>query len=169
MGFTLDYSKMIQLDAEDLAETGIKKAYDSIRSELIRFVPQPAEVQEAVNPDAPSYVVKCRGKEYAIYSPELSDAECDSWGRATHALFCIINHQLANSEYRLYAINGGNDLGAMFLTRPECEAARKSLVRREDWPYLPTLEHPWYGQPHREPPAKNLLKMLADRFLNRKS
>ena len=66
-------------------------------------------------------------------------------------------------------LNRGNLLGAMFLTRPQCEVARQSLVRREDWPHLPTLEHPWYGQPHREPPAKNFLKMLADRLLDRKS
>jgi hypothetical protein len=52
-------------------------------------------------------------------------------------------------EYRLYAINGGSDLGGMFLTQSECEAARKSLSREEDWPYLPTLEPPWYGQYHR--------------------
>jgi hypothetical protein len=62
--------------------------------------------------------------------------------------FKIINDQLAKSEYRLYAINGGNDLGGMFLTQPECEAARKSLPRKDDWPYLLTLEHPWYGQLH---------------------
>jgi hypothetical protein len=36
----------------------------------------------------------------------------------------------------------------MFLTQPECEAARRSLPRKDDWPYLPTLEHPSYGQLH---------------------
>jgi hypothetical protein len=169
MGFTLDSDKLIPLDAEDLAESGIKKAYDSIRSELSRFVPRPAEVQEAVSPDAPRYVVKFRGKEYAIYSPELPDDEGKSWGRAAHAFFSVVNDQLTNSEYRLSAINGGNDLFGIFLTQRECEAARQSQVRREDWPYLPTLEHPWYGQPHRESQAKNFLKMLADRSLDRKS
>jgi len=71
-----------------------------------------------------------------------------SWGRATHAFFQIVNDQLTDSKHRLYAINGGNDLGAMFLTQSECEAARRSLSRKEDRPYLPTLEHPWYGQFH---------------------
>jgi hypothetical protein len=83
-----------------------------------------------------------------IYSPALPNEEGQSWGRATHAFFKIINDQLAKSEYRLYAINGGNDLGGIFLTQLESEAARKSLPRKEDWPYLPTPDHPWYGQYH---------------------
>ena len=104
MKFALDYDKLIFLDAEELAEGGIREAYTSI-------LPQ-------------------------------------SLGRAAHALFKIINDQLTNSEYRLFAINGGNDLGGMFLTQSELEDARRSLPRPEDWPYLPTPEHPWYGQPH---------------------
>ncbi len=167
MGFALDYSKLIQLDAEDLAETGIKKAYDSIRAELSRFVPEPAEVQEGIDPDAPSYTVICRGREYAIYSPALPDDAGESWARATDAFFSIVNDQLANSEYRLYAVNGGNDLFGMFLTPSECEAARQSLPQRKDWPYLPTLERPWYGQPHGEPLHKSLLKALLSPFKSR--
>ena len=147
MSFALDYEKMLFLDAEELAEVGIKRAYDSMLDVFRRYAPDPAEVQELIDADAPSYSVKCGGVEYVIYSPELPhDA---SWGRATYAFFKIVNDQLAKSDYSLYAINGGNDLGAMFLKASECDAARRSLPRREDWPYLPTLEHPWYGQPHR--------------------
>jgi len=65
-----------------------------------------------------------------------------------HAFFKIINNQLAKSEYRLCTIGGGNDLGGMFLTQPECETARNALRRKEDWPDLSTSEHPWYGQYH---------------------
>jgi hypothetical protein len=83
-----------------------------------------------------------------IYSPELPEGEGQSWGRATHALFAIVNNQLAKSEYGFYAINGGNDLGGMFLTPSECEEARQPLPRKGDWPYLPTDEHPWYGECH---------------------
>jgi hypothetical protein len=93
------------------------------------------------------YLVTCRGVDYPIYS-RAPDEEGQSWGRATHALFKIVNDQLTKSEYRLFAINGGNDLGGMFLTQTEFESARHSLSRPEDWPYLPTPEHPWYGQPH---------------------
>jgi len=49
---------------------------------------------------------------------------------------------------RFFAINGGNDLGGMFLTTVEAEEARKSLPRKQDWPYLPTMERTWGGQYH---------------------
>ena len=110
--------------------------------------PSPAQVQEVVDNNKPSYIVRNGEQEYVIYSPALANDEGQSWGRAAHAFFKIINDQLSKSEYRLYAVNGGNDLGGMFLTQAECEAARESLPRKEDWPYLPSLEHPWYGQYH---------------------
>ena len=148
MKFKLDYDKMLFFDAETLAEAGIKEAYQSILKVLGQYVSEPAQVQEVVDNDAPSYVARCGDLECEIYSPALPEGEGQLWGRATHAFFKIVNEQLTKSEYRLYAINGGNDLGGMFLTQPECEAARKSLPRKEDWPYLPTPEHPWYGQYH---------------------
>jgi hypothetical protein len=148
MKSTLDYGKMLFLDAETLAEAGIKEAYQSLVRVLSQYVSEPAQVEEVVDNDAPSYVVKSGDLEYVIYSPALPDEEGQSWGRATYAFFKIVNDQLTKSEYRLYAINGGNDLGGMFLTQTECEVARKSLPHKQDWPYLPTLEHPWYGQYH---------------------
>jgi len=113
-----------------------------------QHVATPAEVREANDPSVPRYLVSCRGLDYPVYSPELTDDGGQSWGRAAYAFFKMINDQLTNSEYQLFEINGGNDLGGMFLTRSEFEDARRSLPRREDWPYQPTLEHPWYGQPH---------------------
>jgi hypothetical protein len=136
------------LDAEDLAEGGILQAYQSMRNVLAQYKTEPAQVQEFVDNNKPIYSVRCGDQEYEIYSPALPDDEGQSWGRAAHAFFKIINDQLSKSEYRLYAINGGNDLGGMFLTEAGCEAARRSLSRKEDWPYLPTLDHPWYGQNH---------------------
>src|ERR1700674_3014095 len=110
MKFKLDYNKMYFLDAEDLAEAGIKKAYHSMVRVLCEYVSEPAEVQEVVDHDAPSYVVKCSGLEYVIYSPALPEDEGLIWGRAAHTFFKIINDQLSKSENRLYAMNGGNDL-----------------------------------------------------------
>jgi len=144
----LDYKKMLLLDAEYLAEAGIAQAYQPVREILSRFVAKPADVQEIVDNDKWSYTVRCGEQEYVIYSASLPDNEGQSWGRATHAFFKIVNDQLKKSDYRFYAINGGNDLGGMFLTEAECKAAQKSLPRKDDWPYLPTLEHPWYGQFH---------------------
>ena len=148
MKFRLDYDKLLFLDAEALAEAGINDAYKSVVPVLAQYVPEPAQIQEIVDHDAPSYAVKCGNLEYAIYSPALPNEEGQSWGRAAFVFFKIVNDQLMKSRYRLYAINGGNDLGGMFLSHSEWEAARKSLERKEDWPYLPTLDHPWYGQYH---------------------
>jgi hypothetical protein len=147
MTHELDYDQMVQLDAEDLAETGVKEAYESLMPRLRQYVRQPAPIEEVTDRDAPRYVVKCGAREFVIYSPELGN-EYQSWGRATFALFTIINQQLGSSPYRFYAINGGNDLGGMFLTSAQAEAARESLARRTDWPYIPTAEEPWYGQFH---------------------
>jgi hypothetical protein len=148
MPFTLDYDRWIHLDAEDLAETGIREAYESLLPELRKYVPQPARVQELIDNDTPRYSVRCGTKEYAIYGPEQDDENGNSWGRATYAFFSIVNGQLAGSEYRFYAINGGNDLGGMFLTPAQAQAAQDTLPNRRDWPYLPTDEPPWYGQCH---------------------
>lgn len=148
MTFELNYDNWIHLDAEELAEGGLKAGYASIVPNLRQYVAEPDEVLEVADPSAPRYFVSCRGVNYPIYSPELPEGERQSWGRAAHVLFKIVNDQLAESEYRMYAINGGNDLGAMFLTQSDFESARLSLPRPEDWPYLPTLDHPWYGQAH---------------------
>ena len=146
-GFKLDYSKLIFLDAEELAEAGIARAYDSMLPELRKYVSKPAEIEQVIDDSAPSYLVRCRGVEYPIYSPPVDAV--DSWARATYVFFKIINDQLAPSDHRFYAINGANDLGGMFLTDSEWKAAQHSLPRKSDWPYLPTLDAPWFGQFHR--------------------
>ena len=66
---------------------------------------------------------------------------------ATYAFFKIINDQLGASEYKFFAINGGNDLCGVFLTPAQAQASRYGLPRSADWPYLPTLEPPNYGFP----------------------
>ena len=76
MAFTLDYDNMLLLDAEDLAEAGIKNAYHSLARDLARYISPPAEVREVVDNDAPSYVVRCGDQEYLIYSPGVPNDEC---------------------------------------------------------------------------------------------
>lgn len=148
MPFDLDYDRRIHLDAEGLAETGIREAYEALLPELRKYVPQPAQVEEVIDSDTPSYSVRCGTKEYTVFGPELDEESGHSWGRATFAFFSIINDQLAGSEYRFYAINGGNDLGGMFLTPVQARGAQDSLPDRRDWPYLPTDDPSWYGQYH---------------------
>ena len=69
-------------------------------------------------------------------------------GQSYLAFFTIVNDQLANSQYRFYAINGGNDLGGMFLTPSQAAAAQQALPTRTDWPYFPKDEPDWFGQYH---------------------
>jgi hypothetical protein len=146
MPFALDYDQWIHLDAESLAETGIRKAYERLLPEMQKYIPNPAAVVEVFDSDIPSYSVRCGPSEHAIYGPGLDEESGNSWGRATFAFFRIVNDQLAGSEYLFYAINNGNDLGGMFLTPAEARAAQDALPNRTDWPYLPANDPPWYGQ-----------------------
>jgi hypothetical protein len=146
MPFTLNYDDAILLDAEALAEGGIAAGYESVLPELRRFVQNPIKIEEDRDDRAPSYSVRCGGAEFAIYSPVLDEGNGSIWGRATVALFAIVNEQLKNTTHRLYAINGGNDLFGMFLTPAQAKEARKSLPNKSDWPYLPKDEAPYYGQ-----------------------
>jgi hypothetical protein len=146
--FELDYDNLIFLDAEDLAEGGIGEAYESLLPKLRPYVAELATIQEVMDNDIPRYAVRFGDKEFVIYGPELAETEGQSWGRATHAFFAIVNDQLIGSEHRFFAINGGNDLGGMFLTHAQAQASRKTLPRKNDWPYLPNGDDPWYGQYH---------------------
>ncbi|MFT3880072.1 MAG: hypothetical protein QM703_10490 [Gemmatales bacterium] len=143
MGFDLDYERLVYLDAEDLAEDGIGEAYERLLPELQRYLLQPARVEEVLDKDKAIYSVRCGGKEYAIYGLGLSEDGGGSWGRATVAFFALVNGQLAHSEFRFYAISGGNDLGGMFLTPAQSLEARTSLPSSTDWPYFPKDEPPW--------------------------
>lgn len=142
----LNYDNLIHLDAEDLAEQGIKEAYEEIKPNLKKYIEKPAEIVEKLDNNIPSYSVVCDGNNYEIYGSALAEGEGQSWGRAAYALFSIVNEQLKDQKVKFYAINGGNDLGGMFLTEEEYNKAIQSLERKTDWPYIPTLEHPWYGQ-----------------------
>lgn len=119
---------------------------------LKEYLPEPEPIEEILNDDEPSYSVRFAGQEFQIYNANLEDAGGESWGRATYAFFYIINSQLnkIGSEYRFFAINGGNDLFGIFLTPVQAEASRKHLTRQTDWPYLPKDEWPWYGMYHDE-------------------
>jgi hypothetical protein len=146
----LDYRKTISLDAENLAEQGIKKVYQKVLPKLKKYVSSPAEVTETVDPNLPKYTVHFNGNDYLIYSGDIEGSEEESWATATVVFFDIINGQLerAVSPVRFYAISGGNDLFGIFLTPDQAVASRKSLPNRREWPYIPKLDGPWTGQFH---------------------
>lgn len=146
---SLDYGKAIHLDAEELAETGIAEAYGKIRGQLQAYVQVPAELSEIIDPDAPRYSVRAAGTDYPVYGPDMPHDEYQSWGIATFVFFKIVNDQLKDTGTQFYALNGGNDLFGIFLTAAEAKAAKRAMPKKPtDWPYLPTADHPWYGQPY---------------------
>ena len=133
----LDYDNLVMLDAEDLAEQGIARAYQELLPELSKHVKHPARLEEEIGDEVEMYKVRCGGVEHVVYSPDILGSAEDSWSRATYVFFKLVNDQLADGEVRFYAINGGNDLGGMFLTPGEAKAAQASLPKKSDWPYLP--------------------------------
>src|SRR5688572_11093378 len=136
MSFEIDYDQMLILDAEQLAERGLSHAYERLLPQLQRFVAHPVTVTEQISEDGTLYSVLAANRAFAIVAPDLAADEGQRWGRATYALFAIVNEQLESSTHRFYALNGGNDLGGIFLSPDEAESARASLDTKTDWPYM---------------------------------
>ena len=143
-----DSDQLMPLDAEDLAEQGIARAYQQIHRVLSTYVASPLAVSDVLDEEKGAYAVRVGTEVHPVYSPDLPGTEQESWGRATCLFFRIVNDQLSSTRVRMYAVYAGNDLGCIFLTPKDAEAARARIPRREDWPYLPAMEPPWYGQPH---------------------
>ncbi|MBA7855025.1 hypothetical protein HV318_08305 [Enterobacter sp. RHBSTW-00901] len=144
----LNYDDLISLDAETLAEEGIAGAYQRLLPELKKHIRNPAQIYEYIDSEIPEYKVSCNGEEFTIYSAEVPGSEEESWARATYSLFVIVNAQLCDSEITFFAIDADNNLSGMFLTEQEAMAARNIIKSEADWPYIPTLDAPFYGQYH---------------------
>ena len=141
----VDDEMMVVLDAEDLAEQGIAAAYQRLLPRLKEFVASPLEVTEREDPDTCSYYVTFGGREHVVYAHDLPGSEENSWGRATCIFFDLVNSQLAGSSVRFYALEGGNDLGGMFLTSEEVKLAH-ALIGKNHWPYIPDMNAPEFGR-----------------------
>ena len=142
----LDYSRAIHLDAEALAEQGMAAGYASVQPALKAHVAAPLVLSEELDVDRGVYTVKAGNRTQRIFPSPLGGDEYESWGVATAAFFEIVNRQLERAPVKFYALNAGNDLMGIFLTEPQAAAARKALKRRSDWPYLPTMRAPLFGQ-----------------------
>jgi hypothetical protein len=133
----IDYDLAIALDAEDLAEQGIRLAYDQdVAPALKSRGIDPAAVHEEIDQKSGSYVVEAAGVRYEIAGPSIREA--DSWDKATFAMFDIVNRQLQHTNIKFYALNGGNDLLGIFMTPEQAEFSRRALPSKKDWPYLVT-------------------------------
>jgi len=140
----LNYDSAIILDAEELAEGDIRRAYeDEVLPLLAAYLAEPWELSEVMESTTPSYTVAAGGRTYAVHGPGIEE---NSWVRASVALFDIVNRQLAAAPVRLYALNGGNELMGIVLTETEAARAQAALPPR-DRPWLPDGEPPSYGQP----------------------
>lgn len=144
----LDYSHAIQLDAEALAEQGMTDGYTKVQAALKAYGVVPLELTEILDSEKGLYSVTAGGQTQKISPSPLGGGEGESWGVATAAFFEIVNRQLAKAPVKFYALNGGNDLMGIFLTERQVAMDKKNLNRRLDWPYLPEMQAPWFGQYH---------------------
>ena len=138
--------RVIHLDAEDLAEEGMKEAYEELGPRLRKLGVSPEAIHETVDTDAPSYQVHFRGRTYQIWDADPDEGR--SWGTAAAVFFEIVNSQLAGKSHRFYALNHGNDLSGIFLTDEQYRQESAATRRATDRPFIPTATPPWFGQPH---------------------
>lgn len=115
-----DYST----DAEDLAEGGIHTFLTKI---IVFLAMQGARIKvtdERFTDEG--YWITVNGMEYEIYSAAELASE-NIWELATVRTFTIVNIALreAQSDERVYILNGGNDLHAVFLT----DAMHDAIIR----------------------------------------
>lgn len=148
LAYDLDYSRAFLLDAESLAEQGIVERYAGVLPSLRNYVVKPLVLREKINSERGTYAVVAGNHTYPIFPSPLGGDQYESWGVATVVFFEIVNRQLAKAPVKLYAINSGNDLMGMFLTEREAAEARRNLKHSTDWPYIPKMETPWFGQYH---------------------
>lgn len=144
---SLDYDAAFYLDAENLAELGIKEAYDDLRPTLHKYISDSYEIIEHFDNSSGRYWVQAEDQTFEIFESASSDVG-NAWGLATVALFSIINKQLLDEDIRFYALYGGNDLYGIFLTEQQALEARRFHKDKKNWPYLPVSQYPWFGQPH---------------------
>ncbi len=162
----INYDVAFFLDAEALAEGGISEAYQKVMPELMRYIPDPVQIEEIIN-DA-NYAILAQGTLYSIFPIDEfieNAAEQNLWGIAAYVFFKIINDQLIASKAPVlfYAINGGNDLAGIFLSPADAKATQTSLRNPKDWPYLITPNPPYYGAYPSSPPS--FIRQLLRRFL----
>lgn len=151
-GIFNNFHRLYAADAEDLAEGGIGRFIAEVTPFLTAEGVHVPEIEEDASGDG--YVVRVGGTDISIYDArdlELDEQQGLIWGLSMTRGFRIVNEllALAESTERVYAVNGGNDLFAFFLTQ---ELYRSIVEHPEaspgDGPYVPTEEYPWFGQPH---------------------
>jgi hypothetical protein len=144
-------------DAEDLAAGGVGEFLRLVRPFLAAEGVRLPELRD--DHGAAGYVLHLGDTPTVIYAqPELRRDRSGeepglTWGLSAVRTFALINRLLAEarSPERVYAVGGGNDLFAFFLT-PELREliARHPDADPADEPYEPREEYPGFGQPELE-------------------
>lgn len=125
-------------DAEDLAEGGVAEFLAGLATPLQALGAAFGSVAEGIFDDSRGQTVIVDGVEETIWTADEAKAG-EVWSISTVRTYALVNARLAaaGSPERLYAVNGGNDLQAVFLTERLATALAKELEPR-DRPYLPT-------------------------------
>lgn len=155
MAIFSDSHRFHHADAEDLAEGGICAFIREVEPFLTAQGVRLPELRDETSEKG--YVVRVGGVAHKIYDTDDLRRDSDGkepgliWGLAMVRGFAIVDRLLeaAGSPERLYAVNGGNDLSAFFLT-PELHRiiSKHPDAVLTDGPYKPAENHPWFGQPH---------------------
>lgn len=121
------------LDAEELAELGIKKLYLEFCAEFPDLLPNPEEIIEITNEE--SYYISYKKSRYMVFDPVINGKSWNSWEAAASIFFLIINDQLP-SDLKLYALRGGEELEGVILNRKEYDTVCRNDNLKFIRPYL---------------------------------
>jgi hypothetical protein len=107
------------------------EGYSRLLPELKIYMVSPLALGEKVDTDRGVYTRSVDSYTQRIFPSPLWGDEQGSCGVAT-ALFEIVNRQLIAVPVKFYALNNGNDLMGIFLTKHQADAEHKALNRRSD-------------------------------------
>ncbi|QDU86274.1 hypothetical protein Pla163_34250 [Planctomycetes bacterium Pla163] len=136
----------IHLDAERLADRGIRRAYRMLGPALRRVGVDPWPLSEGGEAIVGTYSVRCGDRTYEIaglhHASDGLDDDAAVRARATWALFDLVNRQLDGTGYRFFAVGAGPDLWGWLMSGEQARAAFDAAPEgSRERPYLPN-EHP---------------------------
>jgi hypothetical protein len=131
------------VDAERLAEGGVLRFISQIEPFLLDQL-RLKELETGEETNTQGWIVTLCDEEQLIYSEEESSMD-DLWERATARTFELVNRVLksAGSQERAYALYGGNDLEAVFLTHEMFGVIKDSKLPLKLKPYETVNQKPW--------------------------
>lgn len=127
---------MFHADAESLSQGGVEKFLRRIEPYLETLGVDLNRIIQHFDTDG--YRITVNDWVYDIW---LIGDKLDPWAMSTIRTFQLVNDllELASANERVYAVNGGNDLFAFFLTPDMFDAiCNYHEYRMRDYPYIPS-------------------------------